>query len=116
MALHDLHEGDVLDRRGELIGHISRYGIVTDWSGGYVGCVRVDGAVLDFNDDQIGSVDKKNKLRDWRGTVIGQVRADGVVLDWGQQDVGSVIGVSPRLAGGAGILLLILRVVRTTRQ
>jgi len=46
---------------------------------------------------------------------MGRIREDGHALDRGGRDVGFVVDMPMMPAGGAAILLLILRVVSTRR-
>ena len=113
MLGRNFQPGGVVDETDELIGHVNAEGRVTDWAGGYVGCLRNDWGVFDYNAERIGHMDSEGKLFDWSGTLIGRLHEDGHALDRGGRDVGYVVDMPLHQAGAAAILLLILRVIRT---
>jgi len=112
MVWRNFQEGDVIDQADELIGHVDQAGRVSDWAGGYVGRVRIDGVVFDYNNERIGHMNSEGKLFDWSGTLIGRVNEQGHALDRGERDMGYVVDMPVFQAGAAAILLLILRVIR----
>jgi len=97
-----------------MVGSVDNNGNIYDHSHRLVGSVDNNGNIYDHSHRLVGSVDNNGNIYDHTRRIVGSVHYLGFVREHTEKLVGSVTGIhggkeSIYLAGGAGLLLLLIR-------